>query len=772
MKFDFTKQPGLKLFDRFEISETEPLISLVTAYYNAKTYFEQTYRSVLNQTFPYFEWIIVNDGSTNEDEFEFLENIKKTDSRIKLFHIENGGAAKARNFGVENTSTEIFIPVDADDLLEPTFVEYLYFALTCNPKATWVYTDSVAFGEQEYVWDRKFTSEIMKIENVANITSAINKKTFIEVGGYKSESKNLYEDWKLWLILLANNHFPIQIKRKLFWYRRLNSGALAAINGNEKLKKKVIKEIDGLAKKVPNGIKSITFDGTSNKLFEKPSKWDLNLKLKFKKEKTRILLLLPHMERGGADKFNLDIIENINKNEFEIGIITTLNSAGEWRQRFSEQVVDIFELAAFLDRNEWSAFIHYYITSRSVDIVMNISSYYGYTIMPWLRKEFPTVGLIDCVHAEGKYWRAGGYPRISATVDSILEKTFATNEYTRQVMINSYGKKQEKIETIYTGVDENYFCRKNISCDEVKEKLCIDKDRPVILFLCRISPEKRPFLMLEIADELRNKIPDICFLVVGNGPLLDDLKRAVDERNLEKTIYITGMQDDIRPYYVASDIALICSIKEGLAITTFEAMLMEVPVVSADVGGQKELVDDKTGRIVPCLQDEAKDFEAREYDAEEINFYTEAIGELLSNKENLKVIGKNCRNRILDGYTLNTMIKKIEDEFRRLKSGDGLNKRISLSNMLSMIPDVIDYSLTIDCAFETSEINSYKNWTNYNSYILNSVKLDQIEKLRSYRLILIYHNFAHNNPIGIILNKCIRFAWRTLRKILKNLRRK
>jgi glycosyltransferase involved in cell wall biosynthesis len=42
-----------------------------------------------------------------------------------LYHISNGGAAKARNFAIEQITTEIFIPVDADDLLEPTFLEYL-----------------------------------------------------------------------------------------------------------------------------------------------------------------------------------------------------------------------------------------------------------------------------------------------------------------------------------------------------------------------------------------------------------------------------------------------------------------------------------------------------------------------------------------------------------------------------------------------------------------------------------------------------------------------
>lgn len=761
MQFNYLQQPGRLLTDRFDVTEIKPFISVITAYYNASKYFEQTYRSVLNQTFPYFEWIIVDDGSTQPSEFDFLESISKTDPRISLYHISNGGAAAARNFGVEKSTTEIFIPVDADDLLEPTFFEYLYFALRCHSDAAWAYTASVAFGEQEYIWNVDFTSDIMKIENVACITSAIRKNAFEEVGGYIASSKNLYEDWKLWLRLLEKRYYPIHIKSPLFWYRRLSSGALSSINNNEILKQTILKEIKQLADKVPDGILAKTFDDACDISFDKPKKWDWDIKLKYKKEKTRILLLIPHMERGGADKFNVDILSNIDKDKYEIGVITTLKSKNEWQQLFTQHAQDVFVLSDFLDRNDWSAFIHYYIYSRDVDIVMNISSYLGYAFMPWLRKEFPTIGLIDCVHAEGKYWRNGGYPRKSAAVDSILEKTFATNEYTRQIMISSYGKKPEKIETIYTGVDENYFSRTNISESAVKDKLGIESTRPVILYLCRICNEKRPFLMLEIADKLRKIIPDICFLVVGDGPLLAELKQKVYERNLESTIYIADKQEDIRPYYAASDLFLICSIKEGLAITTFEAMLMELPVISSDVGGQKELVSQETGRLVPCLQDEKLDFDSRTYIDAEINYYVDAIVDLLSGKYNLVNMGKMCRKKVLSGFTLTVMIKKIEAEFDRLKSGDGMDERIRISNALSVMPDVIDDYLTISSAHENAEYNHNIAW----NYMSSQIFL--LQNLRSYKLSIKYHNLVNTNFIFNFFDKCLRFSGRCARKIYR-----
>ena len=65
-----------------------PIISIITPYYNAGDYIGQTAKSVLNQTFSNFEWIIVDDGSTEEHK-EKLKKVEKLDNRIKTFFNEN-----------------------------------------------------------------------------------------------------------------------------------------------------------------------------------------------------------------------------------------------------------------------------------------------------------------------------------------------------------------------------------------------------------------------------------------------------------------------------------------------------------------------------------------------------------------------------------------------------------------------------------------------------------------------------------------------------------
>ena len=115
--------------------------------------------------------------------------------------------------------------------------------------------------------------------------------------------------------------------------------------------------------------------------------------------------------------------------------------------------------------------------------------------------------------------------------------------------------------------------------------------------------------MLEIAKELKKKLPDAAFAVVGDGPQLEELKLAVRRGGLEETVYFAGRRSDMRPWYADAALTLICSLKEGLALTAYESLSMKTPVITSDVGGQAELIDSAVGRVLPLLQSEEDDLD-------------------------------------------------------------------------------------------------------------------------------------------------------------------
>jgi glycosyltransferase involved in cell wall biosynthesis len=101
---------------------TNELVSIITPMYNAARFVGQTIESVLAQTYPRWEMLIVDDGS-RDSSYDIAVAYAKKDPRIKVFRQENAGSAAARNNGIRNANGRYIALLDADDLWEPVFLE-------------------------------------------------------------------------------------------------------------------------------------------------------------------------------------------------------------------------------------------------------------------------------------------------------------------------------------------------------------------------------------------------------------------------------------------------------------------------------------------------------------------------------------------------------------------------------------------------------------------------------------------------------------------------
>ena len=101
----------------------QPLVSIVMSVYNGMPYVVGAIQSVLSQTFPYFEFIIVNDGSTDETS-KVLQNF--TDERIKYYELRHVGLARALNYGLDKASGAFIARIDADDIWDKRKLEIQY----------------------------------------------------------------------------------------------------------------------------------------------------------------------------------------------------------------------------------------------------------------------------------------------------------------------------------------------------------------------------------------------------------------------------------------------------------------------------------------------------------------------------------------------------------------------------------------------------------------------------------------------------------------------
>ncbi len=478
------------------------------------------------------------------------------------------------------------------------------------------------------------------------------------------------------LKLMAKGYSCVQLRNEyLHWYRILNSGRMASIHTDNQKKERNKKIISEQAAFVINPKDPIIYPITTYEEFANINESKDVESIYKEHKKIHVLFVLPWLVMGGADKFNLDLITRLDKSKFEVSIITTLERDNDWLQRFREVTPEIFNLPNFLSPNDYPEFIDYFIKSREIDILFASNSTEGYYLLPWIRKNFPHLAIVDYVHMEEWYWRNGGHARSSAIMGEIVEKTYVCNSVTRDVMIQQFHRNPESVETVHIGIDEVQFDASKVRSGILYEELGISEKRPIVLFICRLHPQKRPFLMLKIAKQVQKKIKNVAFVVIGDGSQKEELISATKTMELDNTVYFLGSKNEVRPYYKDTKVTLICSIKEGLALTAYESCAMGVPVVSADVGGQKDLIDSSVGKLIPFMLDEDKHFDSRDFSDKEINAYTDAIVEILSDEEKWKELSLNCRNRIEQKFTIKEMVQYFENEFQRLIQDETLLKQ-------------------------------------------------------------------------------------------------
>lgn len=152
-----------------------PYFSVVIPIYNKENFIEDTLRSVLSQSFLDFELILVNDGSTDQSEAKIKQF---SDERIKYFVTENGGASKARNFGIEKAAAPFITFLDADDFWYPTFLEEMASAIKKFPNHH-IFSAAIEVETQKVVFPAQYSIEKLSDLEVVNYFDASMKTTVI-----------------------------------------------------------------------------------------------------------------------------------------------------------------------------------------------------------------------------------------------------------------------------------------------------------------------------------------------------------------------------------------------------------------------------------------------------------------------------------------------------------------------------------------------------------------------------------------------------------------
>ncbi|MDR3687558.1 MAG: glycosyltransferase [Coriobacteriia bacterium] len=185
--------------------------SVIIPAYNASEVLERTVRSALEQTYPDFEVVISDDGSS-DDTLDVANALAKTDPRVRVVTGPNGGCSVARNRGVEAASGEFCVLLDSDDMLKPEYVATMsafidrcpdYDIYSCNGDRLMTQGRTEPFlSGPVYAGETSLVLDDIIIINHVFIMSAFRRELFERLGGFRSDLRYA-EDYDFWLRALA-----------------------------------------------------------------------------------------------------------------------------------------------------------------------------------------------------------------------------------------------------------------------------------------------------------------------------------------------------------------------------------------------------------------------------------------------------------------------------------------------------------------------------------------------------------------------------------------
>lgn len=610
-------------------SKKESLVTIIINCNNkTKKQINDSLLFACNQTFENIEIILININKN------ILKRETEIDKRIIIISDEIENVDQVKKF--TSKKSKFITYLDAGEIIDKTYIETNLLSLELKNECLISFTDTINLKEKK-AYNYIFENKILLDYKIPVPNLFFNKEIIDKIGNIKLDE---IRTWKR-TSELTNEYTTIHQS----YYGFITDKSKSDLQDDNYL---YIERNIFLS-----DILSYPFDNYYHDIIKSNiSKLSVYPK---KKEKKNILMIIPWMVIGGADYFNLDFVRLIDKSKYEITIITDHPKEYVLRQKFEKYTESVMEMASFLDRKDWPTFIEYIIETRNIDLIIISNSTTGYNMIPYIKLKYPNIPIIDYIHSVELYNRSGGYGRDSIMMKSLIDKTLFCSKNAEDSFHDLFDTSGTKTETIYIGVDSDKFKPSNRLSKQSREKYHVNNSIN-IGYICRTDYPKRPLLLAEIIKKEISNNENVKFIIGGDGPLLKNLKSKINEYGLEDKVLFLGIVTNSVEFYSLCDITINCSIKEGLALTAYESLAMGIPVVSADVGGHRELIDNSCGIIVPLLQKE-EEIRHYVYTDEEIDNYVKAIEKVIKSLNKYK---KNCRNRIINHFSLNHMIKNME----------------------------------------------------------------------------------------------------------------
>lgn len=566
----------------------KPIISVIVPCYNYGLYLKEALDSILSSTILDYEIIIVNDGSTDQHTIEIFNQIHHP--KIRIINQANSGLVAARNNGITQARGKYICCIDADDTIEPTYLEKSIELLESRTDIGFVYSWVQLFGDDNKIWETEdFILPKLMQYNYIPVSAVFRKKHWKKVGGYNPNMKFGYEDWDFWLSISELGIRGYLIPETLFNHRK--HGRTMTNTAREKYKYLVrqLQENHPLLYR-EDGYKSIKDEYYESSVVNYPV--NLADRSEFNNsKKLKVLYIGPWLNNGGAQQILLEIIRGLD-GKADFTLLLMMKAVNDWHKKFDKLTKRIYYLSNYISHwNYRTKYILKFIDTHAIDKILISGTEHAYSILPMIKEKYPNIPVINLLHNDSPL----GFINHTNKYKKYIDYHIGVNKLIANKLINDFGISKERVKTIFNHVDsERKFNPKRYSKVKAYKRFNLPKNKNIITWIGRLSDEKDPLKFVKLA-KLFSTDKSSYFVMAGDGPLKNRVLRRSND--LTNFTYL-GQIEEVPQLLNISSVLVMTSKIEGMPIIALEALSMGVPVVSTNTGNLKDIIKNKVNGFI------------------------------------------------------------------------------------------------------------------------------------------------------------------------------
>ncbi|MBI2472866.1 MAG: glycosyltransferase [Planctomycetes bacterium] len=376
-------------------------------------------------------------------------------------------------------------------------------------------------------------------------------------------------------------------------------------------------------------------------------------------KKIRILYVLDTLFIGGAEQHVATLCRHLDKEKFHIVVCTLFSRDPNLHEPIADEIRVLgirVEQLAMQRWRDWRSIAQFLrlIDDEQIDIVhghMVPADFWGSFMAKIFRRRKTIYTCHQPFLKEGYAMRVQQFALNIFLADRIVSVSEATTHFCSKICHAS----PKKIIKIPNAVDTDRFTPE-VSGSSIRAELGLSDDVFIIGNIGRYTPEKGYPFFIETAAKVAQTHQNARFLIVGHGSEYNKLTDLIEKLGLTNRFFVTGPRRDIPEILGAVDIFLFTSIwGEAFGISLIEAMAAGKPIIAANIGPTKEIIEDGITGLLPYPEEWEQETDYLDADA-----LARSVDYLIRNPHVRNQLGQEARSQAVKRFSITTLVKSIE----------------------------------------------------------------------------------------------------------------